>query len=324
MSEKGFIHPILVLAVILIVSAGLYLGKNLTIQNQSPVTNQQPTQSSPKEVPASLPTLIPVAGSNTSARQTQITAICDRQKDICFEYENYEVPVMENYLEYQQYWVTDIVKVVGQGKTGFELKSYNFPKEVIVAAPQDHFENGGKLALYVGVQKDVTKKGTYSGEISLRSYLTGKTYKANLKIVYTNWQRSYIHAVPTEINFNCNIINGQHNPGELNLYPYCGSYDEIGFFKVYSKGANNYVELRVISDPGSTRYMTARYLDNSTTNSFVDVGTIYIGVGGFPQNKDLFNEKDGFYKGYIQLIDQPTQKEILRVPYTIKVNPYKP
>lgn len=317
MDQKGVVWvPFLIGAIVLSIAAGLIVVKNQQtkpLPNKDTATVVESSNSaelieSPDPSPNDIETL---SMPSSSPKQN-----CDVNKDLCFESMDLNVTIQEGYQEdlaNTDKWVSDQVILSGKGNGGFELKLEGFPKEFSASSPVQDF-TGSKQKIYVRAQKDKAPKGTYTGKISVKSYLTGKTQTANLQINYVNWNESAIRTEPKEVVMNCSV---KFSGWEENRYMYCGKYDEDNIVTLYYLGDHKNIEVRSIPEEGSKRWLRLAVNNYSTTFDVRDSKRLYINTMNFPDNKGLGDEPSGTYKGYFQFIDQTTQKEFFRVPYTI-------
>lgn len=308
MNQKGLATVPVILAGLLLLIIGAFaiskLGSKPVSVPNTPIESTSSGTTNPEPKLESSPSTKPQSQSD-----------CDNKKDICFENKDLKVTIYEGYLEDADNWVAELV-LTGKGSGGFELKLAEFPKEFSVRSPVQDFK-GASQKIYVRLQKNVTKKGTYKGIISVRSYLTNKTTTANLIINYLDWNDRLIHTDPLEKIHDCKV---DFSGWPENKYMNCGDLESTSKVRFYYYGKHSKIEVRTEAEKDSKRYLTLkRELNSATTFDVENVVTLYINLGGFPDNKDLGNEPSGTYKGYFVFIDQVSQKEIYRTPYTLKV-----
>ena len=317
MQQKGFIlTPLLVVGIFFLMSS-IFLFKssfnnsNTHLVQKEPVLEQNPTatpiQTPDEKQPA---TIVPTSPNKIST--------CDINKNVCFESPKLDVTIQEGYLEDSlntDKWISDQVVLTGQGSGGYELRIEGFPKEISVRSPVQDFKNGAKQKIYIRVQKDVTTKGTYKGKIFVKSFITGNIQSADLTVTYIGWTDNSIHTDPSKIIQDCTI---EHSGEVTNRYINCGPFHPNYIIKFYYRGDHKGIETRTVADKYSKRWVTLT-VNDKTTFDVHDTVTLYIGLSGFPENKYLDNEPSGTYTGHILFVDQVSQKELLQIPYSIKI-----
>lgn len=312
--QKGVaLIQILIISLALITGVAV-LSRSLPIKSAPQPSNSPSTQlttSFQSKETSIEPNFQPTPSTKSAAKTS-----CNPKTDLCFESNNLKATITEGYLEDAYYWITEDIFLTGKGSGGYQLKIEGFPKEFTVRSPVQDFKDGNKQKIYIRAQKDVAKKGSYSGKISVYSYLSGNTTSADLSLNYTDWNDSSIHIYPLEVNLNCKIT---YSGWPSNKYLDCGGYDNTGTVKLYYFGNHKGIEVRTVIDKDVKRSLKLKGLYNETTFDINNVKTLNIEYVGFPASKDLENEPSGTYKGSFVFIDQATQKEILKTPYTLKI-----
>lgn len=320
-TQKGFSQIVLIIGLIVFVGGislgGYFLnssGKKSEQKNETHNISKQESSPSPSPSPSeSVSQITPVDTKNVGKDTASYS--CNKDKDVCFENGNLNLTIQEGYMEDSDSWVADQVKLIGQGQGGFELKLEGFPKEFSARSQNQDFPAGTSTKVYLRAQKDVAKKGSFSGKISVRSFITNITTTANLTINYIDPDKEKAHSIPASVNIDCKIkFSDDHKDGYLD----CGSYEQYYQLKFYYFGNHKKIELRSTPDPESIRSLKIRFFNNSTTGEVNNLATVYIDPVGLP-NK-YHEEPSREYKGYFAFIDQETQKEVLRVPYNYKIS----
>lgn len=310
--QKGFAAiQILILGTFLLLGSFLLLRneplKTTIPDNPSETSSPQPTKEVMEQKAEVTAAVIPPDSKNS----------CDDKKDVCFEADALNVTINEGYLEDADNWVSEQVLLSGKGSGGYQLKIEDFPKEFSLRSPVQNFSDGTKQKIYIRAQKGVTKKGKYSGKVLVRSYLSGNTTSSNLTINYEDWNDGLIHTYPLKVSFDCKI---SYSGTPDNNYLDCGSYDANYNLKFYYFGNHEKIEVRTIANKDDKRSLKLKIIDDTTTFDVNNVQTLSITPVGFPSyNKQLADEPNGEYGGEFVFIDQKTQKEIHRAPYTLKV-----
>ncbi len=305
MSQKGFafIYPLIAGAIIVI---GVVIGIPYLKAPKAP-------DNSFNNIVSNQSTASPSASIQPSAGTKVNENKCDAQKDICFESDNLQADITEGNQEDEYYWITDQLKLTGKGSGGFKLSLDGFPKEFTVRSPVQEFKDGTLQKFYVRAQKEVAKKGTYSGKISVNSYLSGNTTTANLTINYTGGESS-VHTDPKELVYDCKVILDSW-PG--NQYINCGAERYVKFYAYY--GGPKKVEVRNTRETGAKRALALRTGDLSTVFEARNITTLHIDLKDIPSGGELTNEPTATYKGVFVFVEQETQKELLRTPYVLNI-----
>lgn len=318
MSQKGLAWLPVLLGVVLVI-ATISVTKNLI---EPKIEKTQVYEQTIKEESSSSTEGEDIKEESVKTQETKKPAAastsCDLQKDLCFEGENVAVTIQEGYLEDADNWISDNVFLVGNGSGGYELKLEGFPKEFSVRSPVQDFK-GQKQKIYIRLQKNVTKKGTYKGKVLVKSYITGRTNSANLTVDYTDWSDKSIHADPKEVFHDCKVT---YSGWPENKYIKCGEgdYQDVHRVRFYYLGKHSGIEVKSVPEPGSKRSLVLKKeLREETTFDVENSVTLYTSLAGFPGNKELVNEPGGTYKGHFVFFEQVSGKELLKVPYTFRI-----
>lgn len=314
MNQKGLVWLPIILGAVLVIGVVFTVSRTdkAKIENAQPYNQIESTDSAQVEMPQE------AKQPRETVSTTVSTTKCDSKKDLCFSGDDLKELIKEGYLEDGDNWITDEVSLVGNGSGGYELKAEGFPKEFSVSSPVQDFK-GDKQRIYIRLQKNVTKKGTYKGKISVKSFITGRTTTANLIIEYVDWVDNLIHAEPKEVFLDCKVT---YSGWPENRYIKCGEgdYQDVHRLRFYYLGKHPGIEVKTVPDPGSKRHLVLKKeLRSETTFDVENSVTLYSSLAGFPDNKELGNEPSGIYKGQFIFFEQVSGKELLKVPYTFKI-----
>lgn len=332
MNKKGFaLLPALLLALIL--SFGLLLVSRY-ISKQNTGTIEPTIPASPAESPTSTPSAQPKLSATpkgiTVSPMSSVKLSCDQNKDICFENNDLKITLYEGYTEDNDKWTTDQLYIIGQTEKGYELSWEGFPGEFTIYTPDKSFPNGKKSTVFIRAYKDVAKKGTYKGKVSVKSLATGKTTTADLSLTYADWNDNLIHTNPKDIYLDCEIVK----PSGAAAYPSCIN-DMFGVLTFYNFGKRNH-DFGVKSEPDkdTSKYIQLypdaslpwRIEDKTTIFEMKDVIKFNARLKGFPETSNggldqakLESEPSGTYKGVLIFTDRITGKELVKVPYTLNI-----
>lgn len=325
MSQKGFAAvPLVMAALVVLAVVGavvlIKMNSNPTQTSVSESTPQPEGTTTPNSQATTSPTTSSTLSSAKPAASTQAKTNCDQSKNVCFNVDNPVINIQEGYLEDANHWISRDLMLTGQGSGGYVVSLIGFPNQISERMPQQNFPKGGSQSVYLRAQKDVTKKGTYSGTISVKSLITGVTTSTNLTINYTDWTTSAIHADPAQIIVDCKIIDDPNDTSKRTQD--CGKYDDH-FIKFYYFKNDKTIELHLkkaqSSDSKSINLDTDLY-HAKTLYKGQDVYSLFFYVDGF--GTDVGQEPNATFTGWIQFIDQATQKELINIPYTIRVHAY--
>jgi hypothetical protein len=325
MNRGGFaILPLLFVGAILLLGGGFWLSGRINKPSKEHISSQTTPVSDPIPFAKSSvkSTASPQPAVKASNPSSALLSACNLSKDVCFENTNLNAIIQEGYLEDANFWVSDQLRLKGNGSGGFELKINGFPAEFSVRAPDQNFPNGGTGKVYLRAQKNAAKKGTYKGTISVKSFITNTTTVSNLTLNFVEPNTSTIHTDPGQVNLDCKII---YNVNAANSKGFdCGRYEEH-YLKFYAYKNNKTIEIRTNPEGSGARSITldTEYSHSKTLSPGQDVYTLHYDPAGFDYN-NLNSETEGIYKGYISFVDQGTQKEIIHIPYTLNVHSYKP
>lgn len=336
MKEKGFawIFTIIVGLIIGAVVLFSFKTKNQPLQqsdNQLPESTISARSIQPAVAPSFKAT--PIASVKNSSTPTPSTKQdCDQNKDICFESSNLDISIVEGYSEDNGKWITDKLYIIGQTEKGYEISWEGLPNEFTFYSPDKSFPNNKKLTIYLRAFKDVAKKGSYKGKISVKALGSGITTTTNLTLNYVDWNDSYIRAEPMDISFNCEIVKGG-----TGAYPGC--INELGYaVKLYYFGKHH--DLGVRTEPDKDTYKSIKLYPAGSTRWYKDDKTVVFDMenvqsfdavfDGFATNSNgsldqskLESEPNGSYKGTIIFNDRTTGKELAKVRYTLNIQAFK-
>lgn len=320
MSQKGFAMPIIIIGLVVLAAGAFWI---YSYNKPSPIV--APTQEitySPSATASAEVVESPVASAVAKAKASPSPATsCDTAKDVCFDTANAKVTIQEGVFEDSNFWVSSELSLIGKGTGGYNVTINGFPKEFSVRVPDQNFAPGAKGKLLIRAQKDVAAKGSHTGTISVKSLITNVSSVIPLTINYVDWNTAAVKAEPGSITLDCSIIRDPDdaNSRELN----CGNYDNH-YLKFYSYKNNKTIEIRTLADNNSRGItLDTEYSHSQVLTPGKDVYTLHYDPKGIDFN-NINSEQDGVYKGSFAFVEQVTQKEILRIPYTLIVHAFKP
>lgn len=311
-----------VLLVLTVINGWFYLHKLMSLQlipntlaistelNETP----QPTPTPTATTNASITPLIitPVIPTVTPATKT-IKTVCDPKLDVCLNNFRTVYTLQEGYQEHERYWVNQEISLVGQAEKGFEI-SWQGDSKVKLYSSTNNFKNDQQLPIYLMVEKDITPKGQYQGKIVIKTYVTNNVNEFPITINYVG-PSANIHAEKSSVEITCQIDKKQFN-GYIN----CGDYNQAFYFKLYWWGQHKSVEVRSnsLSSTNQNVGITARFANQaSTTSDFETLTTIWV---DFYHNSQYISQWErSEHKGEFVFVDQTSQKELLKVPYNLKI-----
>jgi hypothetical protein len=248
--------------------------------------------------------------------------VCDPAQTVCPDRDTASVTVIQNqgFIGGDQigFWSAGpAFNLVGQGARGYTMFTSGFPSGIYVIPSSGAFANNTTLPINVEVHASGIPFGTYSGTVNF----IGRNPDGSV-----NYDVPY--SVALTVNYQAGVSDVTVSPTSINA---TGSSNQIfnTQFITFNYPGSHVVDVNTVPpynsilvgnpNPGFNGLFypfppsTSRIVNNSAQ----------VGLGFFSYTNNP-NPPAGVYSGYLSFIDSSRPsglQEILRVPYTVTINP---